>query len=156
VNQNGIFLLGPTLMEFGTAEQKARYLPKMASATRSGRRLVGAEAGSDLAAVRATALLDGDHYVLRGHKIWSSRAAFADWCFGIFRTEPAQNVIAGSRSFSCRCARRRARARHRQIHGEPGFARSSSRRRACRWQTVSARKDRDGTSRWRRPGSSVA
>ena len=46
------------------------------------------QAGSDLAALRATAVRDGDSYVLRGHKIWSSRAAFADWCFGIFRTEP--------------------------------------------------------------------
>ncbi len=86
VNQNGIFLLGPTLMEFGTAEQKARFLPAMAS----GREIWAQawsepQAGSDLAGVRATAVRDGDDYVLNGHKIWSSRAVFADWAFGLFR-----------------------------------------------------------------------
>ena len=86
VNQNGIFLLGPTLMEFGTPEQKARFLPAMAS----GREIWAQawsepQAGSDLAGVRATAVRDGDDYVLNGHKIWSSRAVFADWAFGLFR-----------------------------------------------------------------------
>jgi len=44
------------------------------------------QAGSDLAAVRATAILEGDDLILNGHKIWSSRAVFADWAFGLFRT----------------------------------------------------------------------
>ena len=87
VNQNGIFLLGPTMMEFGTPEQKAKYLPSMAAGD-----IVWAQAwsepgaGSDLAGVRSTCTLDGDHYVLNGQKIWSSRAVFADWAFGLFRT----------------------------------------------------------------------
>ena len=86
VNQNGIFLLGPTVMEFGTPEQKARILPSMASGeTIWAQAWSEPQAGSDLAAVRATAELDGDHYILNGHKIWSSRAAFADWAFGLFR-----------------------------------------------------------------------
>jgi len=89
VNQNGIFLLGPTIMEYGTQEQKARFLPPMAAGN-----VIWAQAwsepqaGSDLANVRASAKLDGDHYILKGHKIWSSRAVFADWAFGLFRTDP--------------------------------------------------------------------
>ena len=89
VNQNGIFLLGPTLMEYGTEEQKARILPKMA---------IGEEvwaqgwsepnAGSDMAAIRATARLQGNKYVINGQKTWSTRAVWADWCFGMFRTDP--------------------------------------------------------------------
>jgi len=89
VNQNGIFLLGPTLMEYGTAEQKARFLPKMASGDEIWAQAWSEpQAGSDLAAVRASARLDGDDYLLSGHKIWSSRAVFADWAFGLFRTDP--------------------------------------------------------------------
>jgi alkylation response protein AidB-like acyl-CoA dehydrogenase len=89
VNQNGIFLLGPTLMEFGTAEQKARFLPRMASSEEVwAQGWSEPNAGSDMAAIRATARIDGDHYVLNGQKTWCSRGAFADWLFGIFRTDP--------------------------------------------------------------------
>ncbi|MBH1997563.1 MAG: acyl-CoA dehydrogenase [Sphingomonadaceae bacterium] len=87
VNQNGIFLLGPTLIEFGTHEQKQRFLPKMASGEEIWAQAWSEpQAGSDLAGVRATCVQDGDDYVLSGHKIWSSRAVFADWAFGLFRT----------------------------------------------------------------------
>jgi len=87
VNQNGIFLFGPTLMEFGTPEQKARFLPPMAAGDDIWAQAWSEpQAGSDLAAVRATAIADGDDYLLSGHKIWSSRAVFADWAFGLFRT----------------------------------------------------------------------
>ncbi len=90
VNQNGLFLLGPTLMEFGTPEQKARFLPAMARGDEIWAQAWSEpQAGSDLAAVRATAQRDADEYVLNGHKIWSSRAAFADWAFGLFRSDPA-------------------------------------------------------------------
>lgn len=90
VNQNGIFLLGPTLMEFGTPEQKARYLPRMASGEEIwAQGWSEPNAGSDMAAIRASARKDGDHYVLNGQKTWCSRGAFADWLFGIFRTDPA-------------------------------------------------------------------
>ncbi|HZU63525.1 MAG TPA: acyl-CoA dehydrogenase [Novosphingobium sp.] len=87
VNQNGIFLLGPTLMEFGTAAQKQRFLPAMASGEEIWAQAWSEpQAGSDLAGVRATCRRDGEDYVLNGHKIWSSRAVFADWAFGLFRT----------------------------------------------------------------------
>ncbi|RMD84668.1 MAG: acyl-CoA dehydrogenase, partial [Candidatus Dadabacteria bacterium] len=89
VNQNGIFLLGPTLMEFGTEEQKARFLPKMASGEEIwAQGWSEPNAGSDMAAIRSTARREGDTYVINGQKTWCSRAAFADWLFGIFRTDP--------------------------------------------------------------------
>ncbi len=87
VNQNGIFLLGPTLIEYGTPEQKARFLPAMAAGDEIWAQAWSEpSAGSDLAGVRSTLVRDGDEYVLSGHKIWSSRAVHADWAFGLFRT----------------------------------------------------------------------
>ena len=89
VNQNGIFLLGPTIMEYGTPEQKARYLPKMASSEEVwAQGWSEPNAGSDMAAIQATAALDGDHYVVNGQKTWASRGTYADWLFGMFRTDP--------------------------------------------------------------------
>ena len=89
INQNGIFLLGPTIMEYGTPEQKARFLPRIASSEEVwAQGWSEPNAGSDMAAIAATALRDGDHYVLRGQKTWASRGAFADWLFGLFRTDP--------------------------------------------------------------------
>jgi hypothetical protein len=89
VNQNGIFLLGPTLMEYGTQEQKQRFLPKMATGENVWcQGWSEPNAGSDMAAIRANAHLDGDHYVINGQKTWSTRAVWADWCFGMFRTDP--------------------------------------------------------------------
>ena len=86
VNQNGIFLLGPTLIEYGTPEQKARFLPPMAAGDEIWAQAWSEPtAGSDLAGVRATATRDGDDYILSGHKIWSSRGVHADWAFGLFR-----------------------------------------------------------------------
>jgi alkylation response protein AidB-like acyl-CoA dehydrogenase len=90
VNQNGIFLFGPTLMEYGTEEQKRTILPRMAASEDIwAQGWSEPNAGSDMAAIRATARRDGDHYVLSGQKTWCSRAAFADWIFCIFRTDPA-------------------------------------------------------------------
>ncbi len=90
INQNGIFLLGPTLMEYGTPEQKARFLPKIASSAEVwAQGWSEPNAGSDMAAITTTALRDGSDYVIRGQKTWASRGAFADWLFGMFRTDPA-------------------------------------------------------------------
>jgi alkylation response protein AidB-like acyl-CoA dehydrogenase len=92
VNQNGIFLLAPTLMEYGTPEQHARFLPRMAEGLdiwAQGWSEPGA--GSDMAAIRSRAVRDGDHYVINGQKTWSTRAVWADWLFGMFRTDPASS-----------------------------------------------------------------
>ena len=124
VNQNGIFLLGPTLMEFGTPAQRARYLPRMAAGEDIWAQAWSEpQAGSDLAALRASATRDGDSYLLRGHKIWSSRAACADWAFGLFRTDPASQRHHGLSFLLVPLRHPGVRVRGiRQIHGEPGFA----------------------------------
>lgn len=88
VNQNGVFLLAPTLMEYGTPEQKQRFLPRMAAGEdiwAQGWSEPGA--GSDMAAIRSKAEIDGDEYVINGQKTWSTRAVWADWLFGLFRCE---------------------------------------------------------------------
>ncbi len=88
VNQNGIFLLAPTLMEYGTEEQKKRFLPRMATGEDTwAQGWSEPGAGSDMAAIRSTAKMEGDEYVINGQKTWSTRAVFADWCFGLFRCE---------------------------------------------------------------------
>ncbi|MET0587468.1 MAG: acyl-CoA dehydrogenase family protein [Novosphingobium sp.] len=100
VNQNGIFLLGPTMMEYGTEEQKARFLPRMAAGDDIWAQAWSEPgAGSDLAGVRSTCTRAkndewGDHYVLNGQKIWSTRAVYADWAFGLFR-EPGSERHKG-------------------------------------------------------------
>jgi hypothetical protein len=123
-NQNGIFLLGPTIMEFGTDEQKARFLTPMAKGE-----VIWAQAwsepgaGSDMAAISSKAVRDGDHYVLSGQKTWSSRASFADWGFGIFRTEEGSKRHKGL-SFILFDLNSPGITRRpiRQLHGDPGFA----------------------------------
>ena len=88
VNQNGVFLLAPTLMEYGTEEQKAQFLPRMAAGQdiwAQGWSEPGA--GSDMAAIRTKAIREGDDYIINGQKTWSTRAVWADWCFGLFRTD---------------------------------------------------------------------
>jgi len=123
-NQNGIFLLGPTIMEFGTEEQKARFLTPMANGE-----VIWAQAwsepgaGSDMAAITSKAVRDGDHYIITGQKTWSSRAAFADWGFGIFRTDPESKRHKGLTFIlfdinSPGITRRPIR----QLHGDTGFA----------------------------------
>ena len=123
-NQNGIFLLGPTVMEYGTHEQKTRFLLPMAKGE-----VIWAQAwsepaaGSDMAAIKTKAVREGDHYVISGQKTWSSRASFADWGFGLFRTEQGSKRHKGL-SFilfdlnSAGLTRRPIR----QLHGHPGFA----------------------------------
>ncbi|MDP9139287.1 MAG: acyl-CoA dehydrogenase family protein [Pseudomonadota bacterium] len=88
VNQNGVFLLAPTLMEFGTPEQKARFLPRMATAEDTwAQGWSEPGAGSDMAAIRCKAIRNNGHYVINGQKTWSTRAVYADWLFGLFRSD---------------------------------------------------------------------
>lgn len=89
VSQNGISLLAPTLFDHGTDEQRDRLLPSMASGgTVWAQAWSEPEAGSDLASLRSRAVETDGGWLLYGQKTWSSRAAFADRAFGIFRTDP--------------------------------------------------------------------
>jgi len=89
VNQNGILLLGPTLLEHGTDEQKARFLPRMARCDDMwAQGWSEPNAGSDMAAIASRAIRDGTEYVINGQKTWSTRAVFANWLFGLFRSDP--------------------------------------------------------------------
>src|SRR5690606_11206549 len=89
VSQNGIFLLAPTLFEHGTPEQLARIMPRMARADDIWAQAWSEpEAGSDLAGIRSTARRTEGGWLLSGQKTWSSRAAYADRAFGLFRSDP--------------------------------------------------------------------
>ncbi|MGX1473862.1 UNVERIFIED_CONTAM: alkylation response protein AidB-like acyl-CoA dehydrogenase [Streptomyces canus] len=89
VNQNGISLLAPTLFDHGTQGQRDRVLPSMATGrTVWAQAWSEPEAGSDLASLRAKGVRTEGGWLLSGQKTWSSRAAFADRAFGLFRTDP--------------------------------------------------------------------
>ena len=124
VNQNGIFLLGPTLMEYGSEEQKARFLPAMASGDEIwAQGWSEPNAGSDMAAIRCRADRDGDDYVINGQKIWSTRAVFADWVFGLFRTDPDSDRHHGLSKILVPLSAEGVTVRPiQQLNGLPGFA----------------------------------
>jgi alkylation response protein AidB-like acyl-CoA dehydrogenase len=88
---SGIQMLGPVLIAFGTSEQKAKYLPDIRhSRTWWAQGFSEPGAGSDLVALRSTAVLeaDGKHFIVTGHKVWTS---YAQWCpmmFALVRTDP--------------------------------------------------------------------
>jgi len=89
VSQNGIHLLAPTLFAHGTDEQRARVLGPMARGEVIWAQAWSEpEAGSDLASLRSTAVRTAGGWLLSGQKTWSSRAAFADRAFGLFRSDP--------------------------------------------------------------------
>ena len=84
----GLNHLGPLLMEFGTEAQKAQHLPSIIEGS-----VIWAQgysepgAGSDLASLTTRATLEGDHFVVRGHKIWTTWGHHADWMFALVRTD---------------------------------------------------------------------
>lgn len=96
VGHIGEQLVGPTLMAFGTPEQRARFLPAIAAVDALWcQGYSEPDAGSDLAAVRTRAERDGDAWVLTGRKIWTSLARESRWCFVLARTEPGSTRHRG-------------------------------------------------------------
>ncbi|MGE0333262.1 MAG: acyl-CoA dehydrogenase family protein [Ramlibacter sp.] len=89
-------MLGPVLLKFGTPQQKAHFMPKLANLDIwfcQGFSEPGS--GSDLASLRTQARRDGDHYVVNGQKIWTTTAHLADWVFALVRTESGSKKQEG-------------------------------------------------------------
>ena len=87
LNSFGIMMLGPVVLEYGTAEQKRKFLPPIARGEiRWCQGYSEPGAGSDLANVQCRALRDGDDYIVNGQKIWTSEAHLSDWIFCLVRT----------------------------------------------------------------------
>ena len=89
INTIGISILGPTLIQHGSEEQKQRYLPKILNGEElwcQGFSEPGA--GSDLASLQTRAIEDDDQFVVNGQKVWTSLGMIADWCFLLVRTNP--------------------------------------------------------------------
>ncbi len=92
----GLTMVGPVIYTFGTAEQKAHFLPRILSGEDwwcQGYSEPGA--GSDLANLRTRAVRDGDHYVINGQKTWTTMAQHADWGFFLCRTDPDAKAQEG-------------------------------------------------------------
>ncbi len=126
VSQNGIFLLAPTMMEFGTEEQRLRYLPPMAAGDEIWcQGWSEPDSGSDLASLRSRARRDesAGGWILDGQKTWCSRGTFAEWCFGLFRSDPVAERHRGLTYFVFPMDAPGVTVRPiPQIDGEPGFA----------------------------------
>lgn len=89
LNAVGIWHVGPMIMEWGTEEQKRRWIPSIHYADEVWcQGFSEPEAGSDLANLRTTAVRDGDHYVVNGQKTWITTAHHADWGMFLLRTDP--------------------------------------------------------------------
>ena len=126
VSQNGIFLLAPTMFEFASEEQLDRYMVPMARADEVwAQGWSEPNAGSDLAALRSRASRDeaAGGWRVNGQKTWSTRAAYADWMFGLFRTDPESSRHHGLTYLLLPLDAEGVTVRPiRQLDGEPGFA----------------------------------
>jgi len=96
VGMMGLQMVGPTLIHWGTEQQKQRYLPRILTADELWcQGYSEPSSGSDLASLKTSALHEGDHFVVNGQKIWTSNAQIADWMFCLVRTDKAAPKHAG-------------------------------------------------------------
>jgi len=90
LNPIGISNIAPSIMTYGTDAQKAQHLPGMLRSDDIWcQGFSEPDAGSDLASLRASAVLDGDHFVVNGQKVWTTLGHLAQWCELLVRTDPA-------------------------------------------------------------------
>lgn len=96
INRSAINQLGPTMIQWGTDAQRSHYLPRILSAEDVWcQGFSEPEAGSDLASLKARAEIDGDHLIVTGQKIWTSKAQYADWIYMLARTDPGADKHEG-------------------------------------------------------------
>jgi len=89
INRSAINQLGPTIIQWGSDEQREHYLPRILAGDDVWcQGFSEPDAGSDLASLRTRAAIDGDDFVINGQKIWTSKAHYADWIYILARTDP--------------------------------------------------------------------